>query len=359
MRIGLVLGCLIVPLIVIFGPILYRDRQFAFQDAGHYYYPLLERVQQEWDAGRWPLWAPGGRRGDPAPGQPDGRGALPRQARLLPVPAPLGGAVLRDRPCRARLRGDGGDAPGLGCLRHGVDPRLALVWLRRARAEPGEQRHLPGGSGVGAPRFPRGRSLGPPPGTWRVAGAGRRAGDASPRRGPGGGLPDRRRRDGVCRRPRLGQAALGRGPIPPRLVDDLGPGLSRAARPLVVVEPRDPSGLGRDAGDARPLVAPLGTPGRAGVGGLRGGGRRAGASNGRREGFREDCGRPGRRVEPGPGDRRRPIVARPRIHGDELPRGRIGRIPRLLSLQRPPPAIARRRLAETSSGRSKGAIGPG
>jgi hypothetical protein len=41
-----------------FGPTFLGDRQFAFRDSAHYYYPLYQRVQQEWDAGRWPLWAP-------------------------------------------------------------------------------------------------------------------------------------------------------------------------------------------------------------------------------------------------------------------------------------------------------------
>lgn len=67
---GLALGCLGVLLFAAFGPVLVRDRQFAFQDAGHYYYPLLERVQQEWKAGRWPLWAPEASAGTPLLGNP-------------------------------------------------------------------------------------------------------------------------------------------------------------------------------------------------------------------------------------------------------------------------------------------------
>jgi hypothetical protein len=41
-----------------FGPTFLGNRQFAFRDSAHYYYPLYQRVQQEWEAGRWPLWAP-------------------------------------------------------------------------------------------------------------------------------------------------------------------------------------------------------------------------------------------------------------------------------------------------------------
>ncbi len=53
-----------------FGDVLFRDRQLAFRDAGQYYYPLYLRVQQEWDAGRWPLWAPEANAGTPLLGDP-------------------------------------------------------------------------------------------------------------------------------------------------------------------------------------------------------------------------------------------------------------------------------------------------
>ncbi|WP_165066220.1 YfhO family protein [Paludisphaera rhizosphaerae] len=69
-RVGLALLCLAVPLLLVFEPILLRGRQLAFQDAGHFYYPLLRRVQQEWDAGRWPLWAPEASAGTPLLGNP-------------------------------------------------------------------------------------------------------------------------------------------------------------------------------------------------------------------------------------------------------------------------------------------------
>ena len=41
-----------------YAPVLLRDRQFGFRDAGHFYYPLYQRVQREWDERRWPLWEP-------------------------------------------------------------------------------------------------------------------------------------------------------------------------------------------------------------------------------------------------------------------------------------------------------------
>ncbi len=42
----------------VFGDVLFRDRNFVYRDAGHFYYPLLQLVRDEWDAGRWPLWNP-------------------------------------------------------------------------------------------------------------------------------------------------------------------------------------------------------------------------------------------------------------------------------------------------------------
>src|SRR3954447_7022220 len=64
------LGCLTALVLGCFGPVLLRDRQFAFRDAGHYYYPLYRRVQQEWEAGRWPLWMPEANAGMPLLGNP-------------------------------------------------------------------------------------------------------------------------------------------------------------------------------------------------------------------------------------------------------------------------------------------------
>ena len=113
----------------------------------------------------------GSQRGDAAAREPDGRGALSRQARLLPAAAPLGHAGLRDRPRRPGVRGDGGVASRLGGLGHGVDPRRAGLCLRRAGPEPDEQRDLPGRRGLGAARVPRGRPMGPLPATLGVAGA--------------------------------------------------------------------------------------------------------------------------------------------------------------------------------------------
>src|SRR5438874_1054214 len=52
------LGCVGALLIACYGAVLVRDQQFAYRDAAHFYYPLYLRVQQEWAAGRVPLWEP-------------------------------------------------------------------------------------------------------------------------------------------------------------------------------------------------------------------------------------------------------------------------------------------------------------
>ena len=53
-----------------FGPGLVGGRQFAFRDAAYFYYPLHLRVQQEWSAGRLPLWEPSENGGGPLLGNP-------------------------------------------------------------------------------------------------------------------------------------------------------------------------------------------------------------------------------------------------------------------------------------------------
>ena len=66
----LIIGCFAALIIACFGDALFRGRQFGYRDAGHFYYPLYERVQQEWNAGRWPLWEPEENAGMPLLGNP-------------------------------------------------------------------------------------------------------------------------------------------------------------------------------------------------------------------------------------------------------------------------------------------------
>jgi hypothetical protein len=62
--------CLVGLILALFGQVLFQDRQFAFRDSLQVYYPLYQRVQQEWSAGRWPLWMPEASGGTPLLGNP-------------------------------------------------------------------------------------------------------------------------------------------------------------------------------------------------------------------------------------------------------------------------------------------------
>ena len=53
-----------------YGAVLFGGGQFAFRDSANFYYPLYARVQQEWSAGRLPLWEPGENGGTPMLGSP-------------------------------------------------------------------------------------------------------------------------------------------------------------------------------------------------------------------------------------------------------------------------------------------------
>jgi hypothetical protein len=64
------LACLAGLLIACFGQTFWGRQQFAFRDAANYYYPLYLRVQQEWQAGRVPLWEPEENGGMPLLGNP-------------------------------------------------------------------------------------------------------------------------------------------------------------------------------------------------------------------------------------------------------------------------------------------------
>jgi len=64
------LGCLTGLIVACHGGVLFGGRQFGFRDAARFYYPLYSRVQQEWSAGRLPLWEPGENGGTPMLGSP-------------------------------------------------------------------------------------------------------------------------------------------------------------------------------------------------------------------------------------------------------------------------------------------------
>ncbi len=85
----LIVGCFAALIIACFGECVFRGRQFAYRDAGHFYYPLYERVQQEWNAGRWPLWEPEENAGMPLLGNPTAAVLYPGKAIFAVLPYPL------------------------------------------------------------------------------------------------------------------------------------------------------------------------------------------------------------------------------------------------------------------------------
>ena len=66
----LILSCFTALFLICYAPALFLDRQFGFRDSAHYYYPLNQRVQEEWNQGRWPLWEPEENSGMPLLGNP-------------------------------------------------------------------------------------------------------------------------------------------------------------------------------------------------------------------------------------------------------------------------------------------------
>ena len=86
----LIFGCLFTLTFACFGKAIFLGEQFAYRDAAHFYYPLYERVQAEWQAGRWPLWEPEENAGMPLLGNPTAAVLYPGKLILAAVPYPLG-----------------------------------------------------------------------------------------------------------------------------------------------------------------------------------------------------------------------------------------------------------------------------
>jgi hypothetical protein len=66
----LIMACFATLFLSSYAPALFGDRQFGYRDAAQYYYPLYQRVQEEWNAGRWPLWEREENAGMPLLGNP-------------------------------------------------------------------------------------------------------------------------------------------------------------------------------------------------------------------------------------------------------------------------------------------------
>ena len=71
-----------------FKDVLFFDTQFGYQDAADFYYPFYQRIQQEWSAGRFPLWETEENGGMPLLGNPTSAVLYPGKLiyALLPYP---------------------------------------------------------------------------------------------------------------------------------------------------------------------------------------------------------------------------------------------------------------------------------
>src|SRR3954453_830322 len=82
------LACGLALLLYVYRPVLFFGEQFGFRDAAHFYYPLYERVQQEWNAGRWPLWDADENAGMPLLGNPTAAVLYPGKLIYAAMPYP-------------------------------------------------------------------------------------------------------------------------------------------------------------------------------------------------------------------------------------------------------------------------------
>jgi Bacterial membrane protein YfhO len=84
----LVLVCLAAAMAACYGRAL-RGEQFGYRDSAHYYYPLHQRVQTEWEARRWPLWEPEENSGMPLMGNPTAAVLYPGKLIFAVAPYPM------------------------------------------------------------------------------------------------------------------------------------------------------------------------------------------------------------------------------------------------------------------------------
>ena len=89
----LVLTCFAALFLICYAPTLFLDRQFGFRDSAHYYYPLNQRVQEEWNQGRWPLWEPEENAGMPLLGNPTAAVLYPGKLVFAVLPYAWGARV--------------------------------------------------------------------------------------------------------------------------------------------------------------------------------------------------------------------------------------------------------------------------
>ena len=89
----LILTCFTALFLFCYAPALLFGRQFGFRDSAHYYYPLNQRVQEEWNHGRWPLWEPEENAGMPLLGNPTAAVLYPGKLAFAVLPYAWGARV--------------------------------------------------------------------------------------------------------------------------------------------------------------------------------------------------------------------------------------------------------------------------
>lgn len=83
---SLALAACLLLLVATCGAVLTGRAQFGFRDAAQHYYPLYQRVHQEWQAGRIPLWDPWQNGGQPLLGNPTATVFYPGQLVYAALP---------------------------------------------------------------------------------------------------------------------------------------------------------------------------------------------------------------------------------------------------------------------------------
>jgi hypothetical protein len=86
-------ACLLGLFLACFGPALRPGRQLAYRDYSDFYYPLYQRVQQEWEQGRLPLWANEENCGSPLLGNPTAAVLYPGKMIYAILPYPVAAKV--------------------------------------------------------------------------------------------------------------------------------------------------------------------------------------------------------------------------------------------------------------------------
>ena len=86
-------ACVLILFLACFGGVLFRGELFGYRDAAHYYYPLYQRVQQEWAKGRLPLWDAQENGGMPLLGNPTAAVLYPGKLVYATMPYPWAARV--------------------------------------------------------------------------------------------------------------------------------------------------------------------------------------------------------------------------------------------------------------------------